>query len=173
VRSRHVVMLAVALSISACSSSNDSTAQDSTTPAVVPSDATTGSTTPSTTTSVSASTTEAPATTASPTTTTPFVPVTVEPANDNVIDDNEWLVLSPILEADPQASFLFDIATKDQLEDVGQVGCIAVQGNQTMADILLSIQSQGHDDQFNNALFAEIKAAMPFICAEDFANVRE
>jgi hypothetical protein len=166
-------MVAVALSISACSSSNDSSAQNSTTPTVVPSDVTTGSTIPPSTTSVSPSTTEEPTTTASPTTTTPFVPVTVEPANDNVIDDGEWLVLSPMLEADPQASFLFDTATKDQLEDIGQVGCIGVQGNQTMADILLSIQREGHDDQFNNALFAEIKLAMPFICAEDFANVRE
>jgi hypothetical protein len=40
----------------------------------------------------------------------------------------------------------------------------------TLGDLVgLAGGVQGKDDQFNNALFAEIKAAMPYICADSFA----
>jgi hypothetical protein len=162
VRSQHVVMLALALATSACSDSNESAVPDSTlaAPTVV---ATTVTTTPATTTSA------APSTTEESTTTTSVAPV-VDTANDNVIDDTEWVELSAILQADPDASFLFDTVTKSLVEDAGQTGCISVQARLTLSDLLLAIQSQGNDERFNNAVFAEIKAAMPYICADSFAT---
>lgn len=167
--SRHGVVLALALAlalaITACGSASDSTAQASTTIPVAP------------TTATKVTTTSAPTASASPTTTTEPAPTTsnvpvVDTGDDSVIDDAEWLELSPILRADDQASFLFDTATQSSVEDAGQAGCATIQANLTLTDLLLAIQNQGKDDQFNNALLAEIKAAMPYICATSFATAR-